>query len=80
MIPPGTKKEWIGTKIHLYTKKQLLIHRDIKYTGQQWRQNYEENKKINKTYRSVPEKIGTHIYGRVGDKRDEPDITPVVGK
>ena len=34
-ILPGTKMERIGTKIPVYTKKQLLIHRDIKYTRRQ---------------------------------------------
>ena len=41
-----------------------------------------KNLTINKTYRSVPEKIRTKLYGRKDeDRRDEPDTTtPVVGK
>ena len=36
----------------------------------------------NETYKSVPEKIGTKIYGRADrDRRDEPDTKiPIVDK
>ena len=45
-------------------------------------QNNEENERSIKTYRSVPKKTGTKIYGRTyGDRRDELDTTThVVGK
>ena len=53
-----------------------------KYTGQQWRSKLQRKWKINKTYRGVPKKTGTKIYGRTDeDRRDEPGTTtPVVGK
>ena len=59
-------------------KRQHLIHRETKYTARQRRLKLQRKWKVNKTYKSVPKKTGTKIYGRTGD---EPDTaTPMAGK
>ena len=65
----------------LYTLKSDSSCIDIKYTGRQWRSKLRRKWKINKTYRNVPKKTGTKLYGKTeGDRKHEPDTTPMTGK
>ena len=42
MIPPGIKKEQIGTKIPVSTKNQLLMHNTLNTLDNNEDQNYED--------------------------------------